>query len=280
MTERLARKIWSTKAEDQMSAHVFCLKALEALTIITEIRPNFLPDILQPNHQSFGKCYFMPTVRTGYKKDDNIKSDALYITYDTDIIPFHQLGRFVEYLQSRYDKNIRLKECSNYNEAKFEWVEKPLIQSDEKKNEPLATISVIFNCQTKLLSGVVQVVVKMEVDDADNSLKQHIYSVMKTACVEIFHKIGSESPRHQYRLAVPCPLQSTKPSTGQKPHLLKFQISQYNGIGMYCTECEQYTTEAEAERLLWVKAAYKGPAAYSVYHAGTYIYYLYMYMHI
>lgn len=271
MTERLAKKIWSAKKiDDQLiSTHQFCLKALEALKIITEIQPTFLPRDLRQELQDSGKCFFMPTVRTDYKPDEKINSDALYITYNTDIIPFHKLGQFVEYLQTKYSNSVRLRRCNLYNVAQFNWVKESSTESDEKYDEIIATISVVFNCKTKLQSGVVEVTINMEPDHASSSVKPHIYSVIKTACVDIFYQIACESPRYHYKLAVPCPLQSTNPSKRHKRHLLKFQIPRDDAVGMYCSECEQYTGEAEAKSLPWVKAAYLGPAAYSVYHDGT-----------
>lgn len=274
MTERLGKKIWSAKIDDESYSTHFCLKALEALKISTKIEPTFLPRDLQQELQDSGDCFFMPTVRTDYKPDEKINPDALYITYNTDIVPFHKLNQFVAYFQTRHIDSIRFKRCNLYNVAQFDWVQESSAESDEsgdKYDEVIATISIVFNCKTKLQSGVVEVTVDMEPDHASSSLKPHIYSVVKTACVEIFHQIASESPRYNYRLAVPCPLQSNNPSKRQKPHLLKFQILRDNSVQMYCCECEKHTGEAEADRLPWVNAAYVGPAAYSVYNEGTYV---------
>ncbi|XP_064390639.1 uncharacterized protein LOC135338431 isoform X3 [Halichondria panicea] len=262
VTERLAKKIWSATTEDKLSTYQFCLKALEALNIITEIKPEFLPPNLQLELREFGKWFFMPTVRTDYKLVEKINPDSLYVTYVTDSVPFHNLGKFVEYLQSRHSESIRLKTCNSYNMVQFEWV-KSSSESDQEYDESMATISIIFNSNAYSQSGVVQVTVDMEPDHENSSVKPHIYSVIKTACVVIFHQMA---PNFQYKLAVPCPLQSTNPSKRQKRHLLPFQIKRTSGIGMYCLECEQYTSEAEEKRLPWVTAAYQGPATYSVYH--------------
>ena len=248
-----------------MSTHQFCLKALEALNIITEIKPEFLPQNLQLELRESGKWFFMPTVRTDYKPEEKINPDSLYVTYYTDGVPFHKLGKFVEYLQSRHSDSIKLKTCNFYNVVQFEWV-KSSSESDPAYDEIIATIGIIFNSNTYSQSGVVQVTVDMEPEHENSIVKLHIYSVIKTACVVIFHQIA---PNFRYKLAVPCPLQSTNPSKRQKRHLLRFQIKRDDGIEMFCLECEQCTGEAEAKRLPWVTAAYQGPATYSVYQEGV-----------
>ena len=232
------------------------------------IKRSILPPEYFPELPEYGDCYFMPNVRPAFCNRPRINHDSLYITYDIAIVPFRKLGQFVEYLQTWHEETIRFKPCSSYNKVEFEWVREPESDNTEK----VATVSVIFQSGGEACSqgAAVEVKVDMEPEYKESDEKPYIYSVVKTACVNVFNQTEEEIPALKYKLAIACPLQSVNPLKKQKSHFLPFQISDEDGIGIFCRECGQCTSEQERNRLLWVRAQYHGPKCYDIYPEGEY----------
>ena len=267
VTDRLAKKIWPGKNDDQLTTYEFCLRALLALQFIVPIKRSLLPAESFPDLPEHGDCYFMPTVRTAFSSRQRINHDSLFVTYNTDIVPFHKLGQFVEYLQTRHEKSIRFKPCYSYNMVEFIWIRK--CESDTVADR-VATISVIFQSGSEAVSqgGVVEIKVEMEHEYKESELKLHIYGIVKTASVHVFQQTAKEIPTFSFRLAVACPLQSINPSKKQKSHFLSFQILTEDCIDLYCPECDQTANELESRALLWIQADYHGPRCFDIYMEG------------
>lgn len=275
ISERLAKKLWTGAGEDGMTSFEFCLKALASMKIIVPVETQLLPSEFSEALPKSGDCYFMPSVRTEYYSK-NGSLNSLYVTYETESVPLHKLAQFVVYLQERHRDSIMFKPTLYYNSVQFDWKldnsTKGSVASSSTAGDSSTSEEKIQKSSVKITIVFRSEVVEVKVDIAHQfrksnpDLTEQVYSVLKTACVHVFHQTSCEIPAFRYKLAILCPIQTHSLSAAK--HYLTFRISETNPRKVYCELCERKVDVESDERLLWISAQYHGPLRHSIHHTG------------
>ena len=235
LSYELAKHLWADHCG-------FYLKVLQNLGIIVEIN-----EILDEACPDFSKCFFMPSLRPYHSKElPTASSTSLVVIFNTEM-PYQKQLDLVVYLKQHLEHHIRLVPENFYNILHFKW-----IGSDRVK---FADIHIRF------LGELVEISIEMAPEHSQGrfeELHSEICSVLKTACVEVFHETTQELPGLQFNLAIVCPsCADPRSSSDSKIHYLKFHPLQHS-VELFCDQC-QHEVVPGGERALWVLAAYQGP---------------------
>ena len=242
----LAKHLWADRCG-------FYLKVLQNLGIIVQV-----DEILDEACADTSKCFFMPSLRPYHWKDfPTASSTSLVVIFNTEM-PYHKQSDLVVYLKQHHNRHIRFVSENFYNVLHFKW-----FVSDSVK---------IADIYVRFLGELVEISIEMAPEGHQGGLedtRSEICSVLKTACVEVFHKSTQELPGLQFNLAIVCPSYADpKSSSDRKIHYLKFHPLQHSLEELFCDQCQQKVVPS-GERALWVLAAYQGPLGLAMDPEGS-----------
>ena len=237
LSYELAKHLWSDHCG-------FYLKLLQNLGIIVQV-----DDILEEACPDSSQCFFMPSLRPYHSRElPSATSTSLLVVFNTEL-PYHKQSDFVVYLKQHFNRRIRFVPKSFYNFLHFKWV-----GHDGTK---IADINIRF------LGELVEISVEMAPEHRRGGFenpRSEICSVLKTACVEVFHNATQELPGLRFDLAIVCPSCAEPSGSGEhKIHYLTFHPLQ-DSKELFCEQCQR-EVPTDGEGALWVLAAYQGPTS-------------------
>ena len=227
----LAISFWGPPGEDSISLYDFYISILTTIGLMIEIESN----------------YFLPSLRLEYNTNKpTVESDSMIIRYNVSLIPFHKQCEFVAVFTNMSFKDIditlKFKPCAYYNVVKFECI--------SKDDKVIAVASVRFRCEYLeiFLTGVTK--------------DRTVYSVLKTSCIQVLHKLCADYEALRYRLAIVCP-----ESEEGEPHFIMFDPVVPH-ISITCDECDHKCDVSSHPAGNWVSSAYLGDVKTAIHPKG------------
>ena len=266
--EGLATYLWPEEGEDNMTLACFLLKVLQNLKILVPLDSELSKSICGDISSSRGQiCYFMPTLRPDFDKTEpKVDSNSLIITYSIAMLPFHLLADMLLHLQRFFGDTITFDPKQFYNTICFMWHN---IQERCKANivvrftGDVVEISVNFISQAPRMSTVI-----------------HLFSLLKTACIQFFYQVSTQISDFRYELAIVCPCLNGKPShadqvtaPNSKAHFITFHPLLTGRKSFFCPSCQKSVSSDKLPwaRFLWTQVAYQGPSRHSIHPNGTHL---------
>ncbi len=219
---RTLKSLWQGQA-GEMSVSDFFIKVIDNFGMLTDIG----------NDE-----YYIPSLKSDYD-ESSLHPDSLVITSSRPYFPLRKQTEFIKYFRN----SNTLKEKVNFWRT-----------SDSGKNFCNVTY---FSCNHEKVSTTLKVRFSFQFIEVSVEEKNPgIYSLLKTALVDIMNTIGKG--RYRFSFNIMCP--------NAKDHFIPFQI--LGSSIEKCPKCQfQINNKDEklANRLLWVQSAFQRPP-YSVVH--------------
>ncbi len=260
LTYTIAGEIWPDDPDSTSSRHKiqnekcnFMLRVLQDLKIATKLGLDIYiseeePLSINPAEQ----LYFVPSLRHYFSHTQPSRdSCSLIITvFGIHQAPFDVYSEFLHFIQQLQQERIKLLKFvpdQQYDALHLKWVESEVLQADIHFRlldlEDYVEISV---CPS----------VKPGVHESHIfALKQRVCSMMKTICVEFFHKVSEFVSTMKYEFCVVSP---DCPKEDQV-HLVPFQIVGDQGLhNLKCRRCKQLVSlQQSGDRAVWITCAYQ-----------------------
>ena len=267
ISERLATYLWPEEGEDKMTLAHFLLKILQELKIIVSI-DGILTKCDGGEITAIASkgqvCYFMPTLRPDFDRTETKgDSNSLFVVYNIAMLPFHLLADILLHLQNFFGRAITFDPKPYYNTICFKW--------HDFQQQQEANIVVRFGMEQ------VEISVQFLNHAPQMSTVTHLFSSLKTACIQIFHQISSRIAGFNYELAIVCPNSNkgpnqsdlTTPTSSSGCHFITFHplVTREETI---CQSCMKVVSldQLPWARLLWTRVAFQGPKSHILHPNG------------
>ena len=256
LTYTFAGKIWpddsdtTTRHKIQNEKCNFMLRVLQDLKIVTKLNLAIYESKEEPlSVSSAEQFYFVPSCRHYFSHSQPSRdSCSLIITvFGIHQAPFDVYSEFLHFIQQLQQERIKLLKFvrdQQYDALHLKWIESEVLQADIHFRlldfEDYVEVSV---CPS----------VKPGVHESHIfALKQRVYSMMKTICVEFFHKVSEFVSTMKYEFCIVSP---DCPKEDQL-HLIPFQL--VGDQGLECRTCKRLVSlQQSQDRALWITCAYQ-----------------------
>ena len=226
ISKRLMKSIWQGSTGGHMTLSDFYISLLQNCGLSSKCGSDryYIPSLISK-------------VDTFIPKQD---SSSLIVTYGS-YIPYRKLCEFVKYFCSneKLQTYFELGRSSYCNTIVFSW------RSQLDNN---AAVTVRFS------HSFIEVAVGHVIDGIAMGT---IYSIVKTAVVDIMCQISASIKSFRFNLNIVCPGTKSEP----KLHFIPFNILKCSVNLIQCPTCAEkldILNEAHKQRLLWLQAAFTG----------------------
>ena len=258
VTYTFAQEIWPddpaiTSKQKKLNVNCnFMLNVLKDLKICTKVKLDVFNEPLvhsteQPLVHSTEQLYFIPSLRPYYSHlQPSRESDSLIVMAShVHQAPCDIYSEFLQFVQQQErTKSLKFVPDQHYDIVHFKWMENDVLEAD-----------IIF----KLLDFEDLVEVSVKLDAHRSHLNQKICSVMKTTCVEFFHKISQIMPAMSYKLGVVSPSCVSGPIDSHV-HVVPFELTGDQDLdNLWCYTCGKQTllSHLSEQRTVWITCAYQ-----------------------
>ena len=233
ITGHLIRSLWQGSAGDHMSQSDFYISVFQNVGLACKCGEDqyFIPSLIS-------KCdSFIP-------KSD---STSLIIVTDGPDVPYRKLCEFVKYFNSQVKLKglLEFKKSPYFNTILFTW-------KSESDGNPDITIR-FSHC-----------FIEVSVGYFFNGMTATACSLLKTAVVDIMHKISANMKSFRFKLNIVCP-------KGPKLHFIPFDMLDASVDTILCPTCaEKLNPNIHTQKLLWIRAAYNGSPLSATHPEGKF----------
>ena len=259
LTYTFAQKMWSSdpdttlkKDKGQIPRCDFLLRVLIEMNVCTKIDLSILSEskepLLSPPIENF---YYVPSLRYSHSQRSIQPESLIIITSNIHQAPCNIFSEFLSFVQQQErTKSLKFVAEEYYDVLHLKWVESQVLEANIEMRmidcEDLVELSVLCNPSLKLTVH----------ESHLRLLKRKVCSVMKTTCIEFFHKISQIVPSMVYKLAVVsecCP----EDDSG-KLHLVPFDIIRHSSH-LTCLTCRQPVPllQLSDHQTVWITSAYQ-----------------------
>ena len=260
LTYTFAGDIWPDDPEASSSRHKiqnekcnFMLRVLQDLKIATKLDLAIYKSEEDPLDISAAEqLYFVPSFRLYFSHSQLSKDSCslIIIAFGIHQAPFDVYSEFLHFVQQQQQERIKLLKFvpdQHYDALHLKWIENEVLKADVHFRlldfEDYVEVSV---CPS----------VKPGVHESHIfALKQRVCSMMKTICVEFFHKVSEFVPTMKYEFCVVSPACPRE----DRVHLVPFQIVGDQGLhNLECRTCQRQVSLQQSQGgALWITCAYQ-----------------------
>ena len=259
LTYTFAGEIWPDDSDTTARHKIqnercnFMLRVLQDLKIATKLDLAIYKSEEEPfSVSSAEQLYFIPSCRHYFSHSQPSRdSCSLIVTvFGIHQAPFDVYSEFLRFIQQLQQERIKLLKFvrdQQYDVIHLKWVESELLQTDIHFRlldfEDYVEVSVCPSVKP----GVHELHIF--------ALKQRVCSMMKTICVEFFHKVSQFVSNMKYEFCVVSP---DCPKEDQL-HLVPFQIVGDQGLhNLECRRCKRLVSlQQSQDRAVWITCAYQ-----------------------
>lgn len=234
LPDHLLKSLWQGSTEDLMSLSDFYISVLQTAGLSCKCGEDqyYIPSLIS-------KCdSFIP----------KFDSTSLIVVSDGLDIPYRKQCEFVKYFSSheQLKELLEFRKSSYYNTTLFSW---------KSKSDSNPAVTVRFS------RGFIEV----GIGKIFNGMLGIVYSVVKTAVVDILRKIGSNMKSFRFKLNIVCP------GSQPKLHFIPFDMLDTSVDAVQCPTCAERLNpmnKMHAQKLLWIQAAYTGSPLSAIHTDG------------
>lgn len=259
LTYTFAREIWpnysdmtASKKDSQDVTCSFMLHVLIDLRVLTKVELDILFGSEEESFLPTEQFYFIPSLRPYYSHHQPSQESESLIVMASNVhqAPSDIYSEFLTFIQQQErTKHMKLVPSKEYDSVQLKWVERDSPEVD-----------VFF----KLLDFEDLVEVKIEIPGSIHpphvlSLKQKICSMLKTTCIEFFHKVSENMPSMSYKLGVVSPSCVNSPNDN-RVHVVPFELTCDQPLdSLSCYTCGRQISllEHSDPRTIWITCAYQ-----------------------
>ena len=254
LTYSFAQEIWPDDTERSSSKHTiqnekcnFMLRVLKDLKITAKLDLAICEPL---DTSATEQLYFIPSLRHYFSHSrPSSESDSLIIAASSvHQAPCDVYSEFLCFVQQQQRiKLLKFVPDQQYDVLHLKWIENEVLEADIRFRLLDFEDHVELTVRPTVMPGIHESHIF--------ALKQRICSVMKTLCVEFFHKVSQFVPTMKYQLCVvspDCP-------KGDRVHLVPFQIVGDQSLhNLKCTTCNrQVSLQQSQDRAVWITCAYQ-----------------------
>ena len=268
LTYTFAKEIWpddsisSSRRETQNVTCNFMLKVLQDLKMCTKVELTICFDSKTGGEERFPlneKFYFIPSVRPYYSHSQPTQESNSLIIVATHVhqAPCDIYSEFVAFIQQQeMTKSLKLVACEHYDVVHLKWVENELPEVE------ISFKVLDFHDLVEVSVDIPKPPVGHQQSHEILALKQNVCSIMKTTCVEFFHKVSQTMSAMSYKVCIVSPsCDHTHKDDGI--HVVPFGLrGDQNLDQLVCCTCEQQISLSSLpstlrQRTMWITCAYQ-----------------------